>query len=73
MVSQSVHVDVAMMAAGHNSVAMHQRYVNLKPGDVAKAFGIVVNCSLQRYQGFSRHKEESVGSDFSKSEGWVSG
>ena len=42
---QGVHVDVAMKAAGHKSVAMHQRYVNLKPGDVAKAFGIVVNCS----------------------------
>jgi integrase len=42
---QGVHVDVAMKAAGHKSVAMHQRYVNLKPGDVAKAFGIVENCS----------------------------
>ena len=40
---QGVHVDVAMKAAGHNSVAMHQRYVNLKPGDVARAFGI---CSM---------------------------
>jgi integrase len=37
---QGVHIDVAMKAAGHKSVAMHQRYVNLKPGDVAKAFGI---------------------------------
>jgi len=42
---QGVHVDVAMKAAGHKSVAMHQRYVNLKPGDVAKAFGIIENCS----------------------------
>jgi integrase len=42
---QGVHVDIAMKAAGHNSVAMHQRYVNLKPGDVAKAFGIVEDCS----------------------------
>lgn len=42
---QGVHVDVAMKAAGHKSVAMHQRYVNLKPGDVAKAFGIVEDCS----------------------------
>ena len=38
---RGVHVDVAMKAAGHKSVAMHQRYVNLKPGDVAKAFGIL--------------------------------
>jgi hypothetical protein len=34
---------VAMKAAGHNSVAMHQRYVNLKPGDVARAFVICSN------------------------------
>jgi integrase len=40
---QGVHVDVAMKAAGHKSVAMHQRYVNLKPGDVARAFGICSN------------------------------
>ena len=40
---QGVHVDIAMKAAGHNSVAMHQRYVNLKPGDVARAFGICSN------------------------------
>jgi integrase len=37
---QGIHVDVAMKAAGHKSVAMHQRYVNLKPGDVAAAFGL---------------------------------
>jgi integrase len=42
---QGVHVDVAMKAAGHKSIAMHQRYVNLKPGHVAKAFGIIENCS----------------------------
>ena len=42
---RGVHVDVAMKAAGHKSVAMHQRYVNLKPGDVAKAFGILEDCS----------------------------
>jgi integrase len=40
---RGVHVDVAMKAAGHKSVAMHQRYVNLKPGDVAEAFGICSN------------------------------
>jgi integrase len=38
---RGVHVDVVMKAAGHKSVAMHQRYVNLKPGDVAKGFGIL--------------------------------
>jgi len=42
---RGVHVDVAMKAAGHKSVAMHQRCVNLKPGDVAKAFGIIEDCS----------------------------
>jgi integrase len=40
---RGVHVDIAMKAAGHKSVAMHQRYVNLKPGDVAKAFGILLH------------------------------
>jgi integrase len=42
---QGVHVDVVMKAAGHKGVAMHQRYVNLKPGDVAKGFRIVEDCS----------------------------
>ena len=37
---RGVHVDVAMKAAGHNSVEMHKRYVNLEPTDVAKACGI---------------------------------
>ena len=37
---RGVHVDITMKAAGHNSVEMHKRYVNLKPGDVAKGFGI---------------------------------
>jgi hypothetical protein len=50
MITQAVrvvrkHADVAMKAAGHKSVAMHQRYMNLKPGDVAKAFGIIEDCS----------------------------
>jgi integrase len=33
-------VDAAMLAAGHKSVEMHKRYVNLKAGDVAAAFGL---------------------------------
>ena len=55
---QGVHVDVAMKAAGHNSVAMHQRYVNLKPGDVAKAFGICSNSvsNESRQENRSQHK-----------------
>lgn len=43
MVTQGVQVDMAMKAAGHNSVAIHQRYVNLKPAEVARAFGICSN------------------------------
>ena len=57
---QGVHVDVGMKAAGHNSVAMHQRYVNLKPGDVAKAFGIVVNCSHGVTKDFPAKEQKSV-------------
>ena len=29
-----------MPAAGHSSVQMHKRYVNLKGSDVAEAFGL---------------------------------
>jgi integrase len=36
---RKVHVDAAMLAAGHASVQMHKRYVNLKADDVAEAFG----------------------------------
>jgi integrase len=38
---QNIHVDAAMLAAGHKSVQMHKRYVNLKPADVATAFGLL--------------------------------
>ena len=36
----NIHVDIAMLAAGHSSVQMHKRYVNLKGSDVAEAFGL---------------------------------
>ena len=35
-----VPVEVAMKAAGHKSVAMHYRYVNLNEDHVREAFGI---------------------------------
>ena len=38
---KGIPADAAMLAAGHNCVHMHNRYINLKPVDVAKAFGIV--------------------------------
>jgi hypothetical protein len=31
---------IVMLAAGHSSVQMHKRYVNLKGSDVAEAFGL---------------------------------
>lgn len=34
-----VSVEVAMKAAGHASIAMHQAYVHLQASDVARAFG----------------------------------
>jgi integrase len=55
---RGLQVDVAMKAAGHNSVEMHKRYVNVKLGDVAKAFGI---CSHD-YRRFSRQCRHSVSS-----------
>jgi integrase len=36
---QGIPVDVAMKAAGHASIEMHQRYVKLQDADVANAFG----------------------------------
>ena len=36
----NIHVDIVMPAAGHSSVQMHKRYVNLKGSDVAEAFGL---------------------------------
>ncbi len=38
-----IDVDIAMKAAGHSSVQMHKRYVDLKDADVANAFGTVKN------------------------------
>jgi hypothetical protein len=49
-----------MKAAGHKSVAMHQRYVNLKPGDVAKAFGIIEDCSHSVPKDFPASKASSA-------------
>jgi len=37
---RKIHVDAAMLTAGHASVQMHKRYVNLKADDVAEAFGL---------------------------------
>jgi integrase len=36
---QGIDVDIAMKASGHASVQMHKRYLDLKPSDVADAFG----------------------------------
>jgi len=36
---RGIHVDVAMNAAGHDSVQMHKRYVRLRQEDIASAFG----------------------------------
>jgi integrase len=35
---EKIHVDVAMVAAGHSSVQMHQRYTHLQDKDIAAAF-----------------------------------
>jgi integrase len=36
---RGIPVDVAMKASGHSSVQMHKRYLDLKPSDIANAFG----------------------------------
>jgi hypothetical protein len=33
--------ETAMLAAGHSSVQMHQRYIHSQRADVAKTFGIL--------------------------------
>lgn len=35
----SLSSDIAMKAAGHSSVEMHQRYVHLQRSDIGQAFG----------------------------------
>ena len=40
LVAPQMHVDATMLAVGHASVQMHERYVNLKGDDVAEAFGL---------------------------------
>ena len=39
-----VNVDIAMKAAGHASVQMHQAYVHLQRSDVGRAFGTAKGC-----------------------------
>lgn len=67
---QGVHVGVAMKAAGDNNVVMHQRYVNLTPGDVARACGI---CSNSNQTNPADKSSANVSGLFYLSEGWVSG
>jgi integrase len=38
---KGIPAETAMLAAGHSSFQMHQRYVHLQRSDVAKAFGIL--------------------------------
>jgi len=42
---QGISTEAAMLAAGHKSFQMHQRYVHLQNQDIAKAFGIRQECS----------------------------
>ena len=38
---KGIPAEAAMLAAGHSSFQMHQRYIHLQRSDVAKAFGIL--------------------------------
>src|SRR5262245_12312466 len=44
---RGIHVDVAMKAAGHDSVQMHKRYVRLLQEDIASAFGTSLEMSTE--------------------------
>ena len=53
-----IPVEAAMKAAGHKSVAMHNRYVHLQRSDVARAFQTV----LKRYQNENQAEQGSAAS-----------
>jgi integrase len=57
--AQGRAVEVAMLAAGHKSVEMHNRYVNLKASQVAKAFGLE-NGNMDGRQNQSENPTKSV-------------
>jgi integrase len=44
---RGIHVDVAMKAAGHDSVQMHKRYVRLRQEDIASAFGTALEMATE--------------------------
>ena len=55
---QGIPVDVAMKASGHSSVQMHKRYIDLKPADVANAFGsgLEIDKQIDKQNRVARHK-----------------
>jgi integrase len=53
---QGVNVDIAMKAAGHSSVQMHKRYLDLQRQDVAKAFGLLQDGNMKTHKRKGRHK-----------------
>ncbi len=52
-----IPVEVAMAAAGHSSIQMHQAYVHLQKTDVAKAFGT----SKKFYNGLGAEERGGCG------------
>ncbi len=66
---KGIPAESAMLAAGHSSFQMHQRYIHLQRNDIAKAFGILQHgCDTDSPAKHSARKYL-----FSFSEGWVSG
>jgi len=53
---QGVNVDIAMKAAGHSSVQMHKRYLDLQRQDVAKAFGLLQDGNMKTQKRKERRK-----------------
>src|SRR5439155_19658023 len=53
---QGVNVDIGMKAAGHSSVQMHKRYLDLQRQDVAKAFGLLQDGNMKTQKRKERRK-----------------
>jgi integrase len=66
---KGIPAESAMLAAGHSSFQMHQRYVHLQRNDIAKASGILQHGAIRILpprSSFNNYRK-------SLSEGWVSG
>jgi hypothetical protein len=59
---KGINADIAMKAAGHTSVQMHKRYLDLQRSHVAKAFGLLENGNTDGRQDEPQDHKHSVNS-----------